>query len=153
MKKEKILVVDDDKNVLLLVRVNLELEGYEILEALDGEEALKVVREEEPDLILLDIMMPKIDGWEVLERLTKESKTSRIPVVMLTAKTQESDQIKGWEKGVVDYITKPFNPVSLAEVVREALKRIPKYSSGASREAQVKKLEFIRRRREEKNKG
>jgi DNA-binding response OmpR family regulator len=117
----KILVVDDESDVLMLCRVNLEYEGYDVVEAHNGQEALERVAQESPDLILLDVMMAGMDGWQVLKTLKNNPETSNIPVVMLTAKVTERDQITGLTGGASDYITKPFNPVALSKSVREAL--------------------------------
>jgi DNA-binding response OmpR family regulator len=110
-----ILVVDDEAEIRELCRVNLEFEGYSVLEAADGFEAIDTVRDEHPDLVFLDLMMPRMDGWEVLRRLKEGDDTSAIPVVLLTAKTSEADQIRGWEEGILEYISKPFNPLSLGD--------------------------------------
>ena len=110
-----ILVVDDEDEIRELCRVNLEFEGYDVVEAADGVEALARARDEQPDLIFLDVMMPRMDGWEVLRQLKEADDTSGIPVVLLTAKTSEEDQIRGWEEGILEYISKPFNPLSLGD--------------------------------------
>jgi DNA-binding response OmpR family regulator len=121
MKGKKILVVDDEADVLLLCRVNLEFEGYEVIEATDGVSAMDKVQREKPDLVLLDVMMPRMDGWQVLAALKADPATKDIPVVMLTAKVQDKDQIRGWSGGVADYITKPFSPLSLSQVLENVL--------------------------------
>src|SRR5436305_11606121 len=108
--KPVILVVDDEEEIRELCRVNLEFEGYEVSEAADGLEALAAAQRDQPDLIFLDLMMPRMDGWEVLRRLKEDDDTARIPVVLLTAKTSEEDQIRGWEGGIFEYISKPLNP-------------------------------------------
>jgi two-component system alkaline phosphatase synthesis response regulator PhoP len=117
----KILVVDDEPDVILLCRVNLGFDGYEVLEAADGASALEIATRERPDLILLDVMMPGMDGWQVLSRLRRIPETADIPVVMLTAKVQERDQVRGWTEGAIDYVTKPFSPVALMRTVRNTL--------------------------------
>jgi DNA-binding response OmpR family regulator len=117
----KVLIVDDEPDVLLLCKVNLEFEGYSVIEARNGVEALDKVKEHNPDLVLLDIMMPDLDGWQVLSLLKDDPATAQIPVVMLTAKVQERDQIRGWSEGAADYVTKPFNPIALSRTVRNAL--------------------------------
>lgn len=121
----KILVVDDSPDVLLLCRVHLEYEGYEVLTADDGIRALKKVEEEHPDLILLDVMMPVVDGWEVLSTVKKNPETRAIQVVMLTARGAGMDEMRGWREGASGYVTKPFNPATLSSVVREALVQTP----------------------------
>jgi two-component system, OmpR family, alkaline phosphatase synthesis response regulator PhoP len=124
-RKQKVLVVDDEPDVLLLCRVNLEFEGYDVIEANDGAEAMEKVRSERPDVILLDVMMPKMDGWQVLSALKSDEDLATIPVVMLTAKVQDQDQIRGWSGGVADYITKPFSPLSLSQVLENVLSGDP----------------------------
>jgi DNA-binding response OmpR family regulator len=123
--RHKVLVVDDEPDVLLLCRVNLEFEGYDVVEAADGEEALEKVRVEQPDVVLLDVMMPKMDGWQVLEVMKAESDLKDIPVVMLTAKVQDQDQIRGWSQGAAEYITKPFSPLALSQVLQDVLATEP----------------------------
>lgn len=124
-ERNKVLVVDDEPDVLLLCRVNLEFEGYQVTEAADGEEALERVREDHPDVILLDVMMPKMDGWQVLSALKSDDDLKDIPVVMLTAKVQDQDQIRGWSQGVADYVTKPFSPLALSQVLEDVLATDP----------------------------
>ena len=121
----KVLVVDDEPDVLLLCRVNLEFEGYEVLEAADGEEGLRLLREEKPDVVLLDVMMPRKDGWQVLEEVKADNDLKDIPIVMLTAKVQDQDQIRGWSHGAAEYITKPFSPLSLSQVLQDVLATDP----------------------------
>ena len=105
----KVLVVDDEKNILDIIKFNLEVEGYEVITSRDGEEALRLVRELRPDLILCDIMMPDLDGLEVCRRLKADSRTNQIPVVMLSARTQAQDKVASIEAGADDFITKPFD--------------------------------------------
>jgi two-component system, OmpR family, alkaline phosphatase synthesis response regulator PhoP len=120
----RVLVVDDDAPIRLLCRVNLEAEGMEVLEAADGADGLEKARSERPDVVLLDVMLPKIDGWRVAEALLEDPETGEIPIVFLTARAELRDQAHGLEIGGVDYITKPFNPVELADVIRELLDRV-----------------------------
>jgi two-component system alkaline phosphatase synthesis response regulator PhoP len=110
MTKEKILVVDDEEDILELVRYNLSREGYKILCASSGEEGLKAAKAEKPDLIVLDLMLPGLDGLDVTRRLKWDEITRKIPIIMLTAKGEESDIVTGLELGAEDYITKPFSP-------------------------------------------
>jgi len=117
----KVLVVDDEPDVLLLCRVNLEFEGYEVIEAADGEAAMEQVRAHRPDVVLLDVMMPRMDGWQVLQAIKSDDELRSIPVVMLTAKVQDQDQIRGWSEGAADYITKPFSPLALSQVLQDVL--------------------------------
>jgi two-component system alkaline phosphatase synthesis response regulator PhoP len=119
--KSKILVVDDEKDILELVGLILSEEGMEVLQALDGLSALEIARKEKPDLILLDIMMPEIDGWEVLKILKIEEETKNIPVAMLTCKTETRDKVLGIQEGAIDYITKPFAPEDLLVRVQDML--------------------------------
>jgi DNA-binding response OmpR family regulator len=104
--------------------VNLEAEGMEVLEAADGPSGLDTARVEAPDVILLDVMMPGLDGWRVAEELLDDERTSSIPIVFLTARAELRDRARGIDLGGVDYVTKPFNPVELAPLVRELLTRV-----------------------------
>jgi len=114
----KILAVDDEKHIVRLVQVNLERAGYEVITANDGREALQKVKDEKPDLVVLDVMMPYMDGFEVLQNLRRNPETAEIPVIMLTAKAQDADVFKGWQSGVDCYLTKPFNPMELIVFVK-----------------------------------
>jgi two-component system KDP operon response regulator KdpE len=127
-KNYKILVVDDEERMVRFIRLNLEHDGFQVIEANRGSQALEQVRTQLPDLILLDIMMPDIDGFEVL-RLIRE--TSNVPVIMLTAKGEEDDRVRGLEMGADDYITKPFSPRELVSRVRAVLRRV-QIASGVS---------------------
>ena len=118
---ERILVVDDERHIVRLVQVNLERAGYQIVTAFDGREALEKVESEHPDLVILDVMMPYMDGFEVLQTLRKNPATSTLPVIMLTAKAQDADIFRGWQAGVDSYLTKPFNPMELLGFVRRIL--------------------------------
>jgi two-component system phosphate regulon response regulator PhoB len=110
MAKEHILVVDDEADIRKLVEYNLAKEGYKIACAATGEEALKKARAAVPDLVILDLMLPGVDGLEVCRLLKSDARTQRIPIVMLTAKGEESDIVAGLELGAADYVTKPFSP-------------------------------------------
>jgi DNA-binding response OmpR family regulator len=123
--QKRVLVVDDEPDVLLLCRVNLEFEGYEVSTAPDGEAGLAACRELRPDVVLLDVMMPKMDGWQVLEAIKGDEDLKQIPVVMLTAKVQDEDQIRGWSAGAAEYITKPFSPLSLSQVIGDVIANDP----------------------------
>jgi two-component system, OmpR family, phosphate regulon response regulator PhoB len=138
-----VLVVDDEADVQLLCRVNLEFEGYRVITAADGEEALARVAEELPDVVLLDVMLPKIDGWQVLERLKADERTKAVPVVMLTAKVQDEDQIRGWTAGAAEYITKPFSPLSLSQVLADVLATDPEEEE-RRRHLVLEKLQLLR---------
>lgn len=118
-----ILVIDDEKDLIKLVDHHLSKEGYLVIGAKNGIEGLDIALKHKPDLILLDIMMPKMDGLEVCKRLKSATETARIPVVMLTAKAQETDKIIGLELGADDYITKPFSPREMVARVKAVLRR------------------------------
>lgn len=115
---KKILACDDEKHIVRLVQVNLERAGYQVVTANDGKEALQKIAEEHPDLVVLDVMMPYMDGFEVLQNLRRNPGTRDIPVIMLTAKAQDADVFKGWQSGVDCYLTKPFNPMELLSFVK-----------------------------------
>ncbi|RJP31129.1 MAG: response regulator [Actinobacteria bacterium] len=117
----RVLVVDDDPMVTRLVRINLELEQFEVEEAWDGKTAMKILRESPPDLLVLDIMMPQMDGWEILKQMRDDEGLKELPVVILTAKVQDENIAKGWRMGADGYIVKPFNPVNLAESLNAVL--------------------------------
>ncbi|MDQ2799737.1 MAG: response regulator [Armatimonadota bacterium] len=114
----KILTCDDEKHIVRLIQVNLERQGYEVVTAYNGAEALEAVAAEKPDLIVLDVMMPEMTGFEVLEELKKNPETENIPVIMLTARSQDADVLRGWQSGVECYLTKPFNPMELIAFVK-----------------------------------
>jgi DNA-binding response OmpR family regulator len=120
----RVLVVDDEAPIRLLCRVNLEAEGMPVLEAEDGPSGLEAARTENPDVILLDVMMPGLDGWGVAEALLEDERTAEIPIIFLTARAEFRDRARGLDIGGVDYITKPFNPVELAPLVRALLDRL-----------------------------
>jgi two-component system alkaline phosphatase synthesis response regulator PhoP len=115
---KKILAVDDERHIVRLVQVNLERAGYTVVTAFDGREALEKVESEQPDLVVLDVMMPYMDGFEVLQTLRKNQSTRDLPVIMLTAKAQDADVFRGWQSGVDCYLTKPFNPMELISFVK-----------------------------------
>ena len=120
----KVLVIDDEAPIRLLCRVNLEAEGMEVLEAADGPSGLDEARERAPDVVLLDVMMPGLDGWRVAEQLLEDDRTSEIPIIFLTARAEFRDRARGLDIGGIDYVTKPFNPLDLAPLVRRLLERI-----------------------------
>jgi two-component system alkaline phosphatase synthesis response regulator PhoP/two-component system response regulator VicR len=115
---KKILTCDDEKNIVRLIQVNLERYGFEVVTAFNGNECLEKVKSEKPDLIVLDLMMPEMSGFEVLERLKQDPTTEGIPVIMLTARTQDQDVLRGWQSGVECYLTKPFNPIELITFIK-----------------------------------
>jgi DNA-binding response OmpR family regulator len=141
--KRKILVVDDDPTMVKLINVNLKLNNYSVVEVTSGEQALDVLENEPLDLVVLDIMMPGVDGWEVLKRIRSNTDTQEMPVILVTAKTQDSDVIRGWELGADEYVIKPFNPLLLVEVIKMVLDR--SYEERLERrKKQKEKLEVLR---------
>ena len=120
----RVLVIDDEPPIRLLCRVNLEAEGMEVLEASDGPTGLEKARNDEPDVILLDVMMPGLDGWQVAEELIEGERTGTIPIIFLTARAEARDRARGLDLGGIDYVTKPFNPVELAPLVRDLIARV-----------------------------
>ncbi len=137
----RVLVIDDDAPIRLLCRVNLEAERMEVSEAVDGASGLERAREEKPDVILLDVMLPQMDGWQVAERLLEQPETAEIPIVFLTARAELGDRARGLEIGGIDYLTKPFNPVELAGQIRDLLERVRR---GERDELRQQKLEQLR---------
>jgi DNA-binding response OmpR family regulator len=120
LDRRRILVVDDEERMVRFIRLNLEHDGFQVSEAFNGKQAVQRLRDVNPDLILLDVMMPDLDGFEVLEMVRE---ISNVPVIMLTAKGEEDDRVRGLEKGADDYITKPFSPRELVSRVRAVLRR------------------------------
>lgn len=116
-----VLVVDDEPHVVRLVQINLAQLGFQVRSAGDGEEALAMVAREKPDLVILDVMMPKLDGFETLSRLRADPETAEIPVIMLTARAQDEDTFEGYGRGARWYLTKPFTPGDLRATVRRVL--------------------------------
>jgi DNA-binding response OmpR family regulator len=137
----RVLVIDDEAPIRLLCRVNLEAEGMEVLEAGDGPSGLAAARSERPSVILLDVMMPGLDGWRVAEELLEDPSTSGIPIIFLTARAELRDRARGLDIGGLDYITKPFNPLELAPIVRDLLQRV---ESGEREEVRRAKLAELR---------
>jgi DNA-binding response OmpR family regulator len=123
MDPKKILVVDDEVDLVKTIQFSLETEGYKVFVSYNGEDALNQARKENPDLILLDIMLPKLDGYKVCRLLKFDEKYKHIPILMLTAKTQEKDKILGMETGADEYITKPFDIDELIEKVKTYLNK------------------------------
>lgn len=114
----KILVCDDERHIVRLIQVNLERQGYQVTTAFDGKEGLEKIRSEKPDLVVLDVMMPYMDGFEVLKTIRREPETESLPVIMLTAKAQDKDVFEGYHYGADMYLTKPFNPMELVTFVK-----------------------------------
>ena len=122
MSKKKILLVDDEKDLVNIVKFRLEVNNYEVITAYDGNEALEKARSTKPDLIILDLMLPKIDGYKVCGLLKKDARYTRIPIIMFTAKAQEEDVKLGHEVGADAYITKPFEPHVLLTKIQDLIK-------------------------------
>jgi len=120
----RVLVIDDERAIRLLCRVNLVASGIDVLEARDGREGLALARKERPDLVLLDVMMPEVDGWTVARELAADEETREIPVVFLTARAEAADKRLGEQLGGVGYLIKPFDPVTIGDYVEEVLARI-----------------------------
>jgi len=139
----RVLVIDDEAPIRLLCRVNLEAEGMTVLEASDGPSGLAKAQEELPDIVLLDVMMPGLDGWGVAEALLEDERTSEIPIIFLTARAEFRDRARGLDIGGVDYVTKPFNPVELADLVRGLLARIEQGERDALRREKLADLRAL----------
>lgn len=117
----KILVCDDERHIVRLIQVNLERQGWEVVTAFDGKEGLEKIKTEKPNLVVLDVMMPYMDGFEVLKSLRREPDTEGLPVIMLTAKAQDKDVFEGYHYGADMYLTKPFNPMELVTFVKRII--------------------------------
>jgi DNA-binding response OmpR family regulator len=137
----RVLVIDDEAPIRLLCRVNLVAEGMEVIEAADGSSGLAQAREQLPDVILLDVMMPGLDGWRVAEELLADGRTASIPIVFLTARAEIRDRARGLDLGGLEYVTKPFNPLELAPLVRDLLERVER---GERDELRAEKLRALR---------
>jgi len=137
----RVLVIDDEAPIRLLCRVNLEAEGMHVTEAANGAVGLELARNDPPDVVLLDVMMPGLDGWRVAEQLLEDSNTRDIPIIFLTARAEFRDRAKGLDIGGIDYVTKPFNPLELAPLVRQLLERLEK---GERDELRAEKLTELR---------
>jgi len=142
MSKEKILIIEDEEDILALVHYNLAKEGYRVETAITGEEGLKLARSEKPDLILLDLMLPGMDGLEVCRALKSHAETQSVPIVMVTAKGEEADIVSGLELGADDYVTKPFSSKVLIARLRSVLRRSrePVPETGEERVIRIKDL-------------
>jgi len=121
----RVLVIDDEPDVLLLCRVNLQHAGHEVLEAADGERGVATAMAERPDAIVLDLMLPEMDGYGVLAELGRKVSTKDIPVLVLTAKAQREDRVRCWEEGASEYMTKPFSPAALASALEQLIAMTP----------------------------
>ena len=150
MTKRKILVVDDDHKIVDIVRLYLEKDGYRVLVAYDGLEALELARQKQPDLIVLDLMLPGMDGLDVCRILRTETE---VPIIMLTARTTEEDKLVGLELGADDYVTKPFSPRELVARVRTVLRRVGKEAPQGPAELRFADLLIDRRSHEVRVRG
>jgi len=153
MAKKRILVEEDDEDILELVAYNLRKDGYEVTTATSGAKALSLARKTLPDLIVLDLLLPELDGYEVCRALRGEAQTQHIPIVMLTAKGEETDVVTGLELGADDYITKPFSPRVLIARIRAALRRRARGEAGADETIAIHDLVIHPGRREVLLKG
>ena len=136
----RVLVVDDDPAIRMLCAVNLEIEGLVVLEAADGRRALEQARYEHPDLVVTDVMMPGLDGWQVAEELLDSDRTSSIPIIFLTARAEVRDRARGLDLGGIDYVTKPFNPVELAPLVLDLIDRVDRGERDELRREKIAEL-------------
>jgi DNA-binding response OmpR family regulator len=139
----KVLVIDDEAPIRLLCRVNLEAEKMDVLEASDGTTGLEQARAEQPDVILLDVMMPGVDGWQIAEQLLDDPRTERIPIIFLTARAEFRDRARGLDIGGVDYVTKPFNPLELAPLVEDVLARVKRGERDELRREKLSELRLL----------
>jgi DNA-binding response OmpR family regulator len=141
----RVLVIDDEAPIRLLCRVNLEAEGMEVLEAADGGSGIEKARKEHPDVILLDIMMPRLDGWDVAEVLVKDERTKEIPIIFLTARAEVRDRARGLDIGGIEYITKPFNPLELAPLIESLMEKIKRDGIDLLRSEKLAELRALAR--------
>jgi DNA-binding response OmpR family regulator len=139
----RVLHIDDEGPIRLLARVNLEAEGMEVIEAADGLTGVRLAKLEQPDLILLNVNLPVLDGWQVAEELVKDQETREIPIVFLTARSELSERIRGFDLGAVDYILKPFNPEELAPRLRGLLERIERGERDELRREKISELRAL----------
>lgn len=136
----RVLVVDDDAYIRQLCAINLKLDGHEVALAADGEEALAEAFATTPDVVLLDVMMPRLSGWETAARLAEAPATHDVPVVFLTARTDVKDQLRGLELGAIEYVTKPFDPASLGSVLDRVLDRAARPQQEEARAQRIVRL-------------
>jgi two-component system phosphate regulon response regulator PhoB len=137
MSRGKILIVEDDRDIVEMVEYNLKQEGYSTIHTYDGEKGIELAEEERPDLIILDLMLPAIDGFEVCKALKQQQSISRIPIIILSAKSRETDKVVGLELGADDYITKPFSPRELIARIRAVLRRHKEQPIGEIKTGQI----------------
>ncbi len=134
----KILVCDDERHIVRLIQVNLERQGFTVVTAFDGKEGLEKVKSEKPNMLVLDVMMPYLDGFEVLKAIRREPETQNLPVIMLTARAQDKDVFEGYHYGADMYLTKPFNPMELVSFV----KRLASADDGAGKDDGPKRYDL-----------
>jgi two-component system response regulator MtrA len=139
----RVLVIDDEAAIRLLCRVNLEAEQMQVDEAADGHSGLEKARSSRPDVILLDVMMPGLDGWQVAEELVADERTRDVPIVFLTARADFRDRERGLEAGGIAYLTKPFNPVELAALIEDLLARLSRGEGPAIRHERIAELRTL----------
>ena len=137
------LVIDDEAPIRLLCRVNLEAEGMRVLEAPDGRTGIELAQNEQPNAILLDVMMPGMDGWAVAEQLLQDERTAEIPIIFLTARADLRDRARGLDLGGLEYITKPFNPVELATLVQEVVAAVERGEREQLRTERIARLRSL----------
>ena len=139
----RVLHIDDEAPIRLLARVNLETEGMEVIEAADGHTGVRLATREQPDLILLNVNLPVLDGWQVAEELVKDQETREIPIVFLTARSELRERIRGFDLGAVAYILKPFNPEELAPRLRGVLERLERGERDELRREKISELRAL----------
>ena len=139
----KVLVVDDEAPIRLLCRVNLEAEGMDVVEAADGVEGLDVAREERPDVILLDVMMPRLDGWGVAEQLLADPVTRDVPIIFLTARAEARHEARAFDVGGIEFVKKPFNPLELAPLIQRTLATVARGGVEAHRHEKIAELRTL----------
>ena len=149
----RVLVVEDERDVAELLRYNLAKDGYDVVVAATGADAVKQAHEAHPDVVLLDIMVPQLNGWEICRRLKQDAETRAIPVIMVTGRVEEGDKVLGFEVGADDYVTKPFSPRELLARIRAVARRGRMDSGGRKAQLKVGDLEIDRQRFEVRMKG
>jgi DNA-binding response OmpR family regulator len=139
----RVLHIEDEAPIRTLARVNLEAEGVEVIEAANGRTGVQLAKREQPDLILLGVMMPVLDGWQAAQELSKDRETREIPIVFLTARSEPQDRARGFDLGAIDYITKPFNPAELAPRLRGLLERLERGERDELRREKISELRAL----------
>jgi len=141
MGRQKVFIIDDDPDIREIVQANLEGAGYAVVEARDGVEGLRMVHEENPDLVILDVLMPEVDGWEVMRRIQRDPRKAGLPVIMLTCVSEDAEVLRGLQEGALEYLTKPFQPENVVSSVKTLL---DVFDEPALRQA--RRLQLIARR-------